>query len=454
MSDAKQRHALLARFGAADPLDDPAAFVLLWTFFDTVGLSGVENSFVINNFDPNMIEPNPPRPDDESYSTERLRSALARKHRDLGFDHAAAAWLKGLDGVLTMQRGTFEHRVLEGYDGRTYRIRALNNVIGGYFAGLEREPDDEDIGPRGVAGNTRRSLSLSAYCSRFRVVPTELKGIRIIGTGKWGNPSIHDRLRAAARNGLRFLSWPVRYALGVHRWQDEKTKAKFVRVNVAADAAVRHAELARAVAAARDNAAAILVLPELSTASADLAVLQELLSKHAFDDCPILTVAGLEHQRGDAADVNEAVLLGPDGELLHRQAKLTRYPAADGSKEWTTTGTEMHVFESPVGNLTLLICLDLFNEGIEPVIDASHANVLLVPSLSDKTSAHASAARRYLNVKLATTVVCNRWFPARESEDDPGRKLSFTLLPGRFAKGGTMMIELGEGADFVLAIVE
>jgi len=464
VSNAQQRQELLTKLADAKPLDDPGAFVLLWTFFEDVGLSDVENNFILRNFDPAWIEPIPRTTNDRSYDTDRARAALAKKKHSSDFDATAVAWLKGLDRLLEGQRGTFETQPIEGYDGRQYRIHAMNNFIAQYFAWDDRHWNN-DVGAeelqkmvpmREMIGNRKRSLSLGAYCRKFRVVPTEIRGIRIEGTSRWGNPSIQDRLRAAAESKLRFLSWPLRYDLQVERWtaaaeNDDIVRSKFLRVNVAAPKDVRRNELADAIATAHRHGAAVLIFPELSTAAEDLPLLQELLGKHEFDDFPILTVVGVEHQRTGHGDVNEAIVLGPAGEILHRHIKLTRYSEDDGSKEWITTGTTIHVLESPIGNLAALICLDLFNESIEPAIAASHANVLLVPSLSSKTSAHVIAAYRYLNINLTATMVCNRAF---EGQSATGRAETFSLLPGKTREGKTLHATLTDEDHYLLVTVE
>ena len=467
MSTAQARQALLTKLMDAKPLDEPTAFVLLWTYFDHVGLSEVENNFYLGSFDPDKVEPIPARTDDPTYDADRVRAALAKKKHQNDFDSTAVAWLKGIDRLLATQRGTFEAQAIEGYDGRQYRVRALNNYIARYFSG-EREIDSvatENDAPgdgsnRAMVGNRKRSLSLSAYCRKFRVIPTEVKGIRIDPTSKWSNPYIHDRLRNAARETLRFISWPLQCDLSATRWEangnDDESTGKFVRVSVVADVGARHKELQDALDAARRERAAVLVLPELSTASVDLPAVQALLAANGSDDFPILTVVGLEHQRGDEHDINEAVVLGPDGEIVHRHLKLTRYPADDGSKEGIRTGTSLQVLESPIGNLAVVICLDLFNETTEAVIAASHANVLLVPSLSSKTSAHVTAAYRYLNLNLAATIVCNRWFrkPEEANGHDRGREETFALLPGKTMDGKTLLAKFPAGGEYLLSAVE
>lgn len=241
---------------------------------------------------------------------------------------------------------------------------------------------------------------------------------------------------------MRFLCWPLRCSLRV-----ERSGSSFVRVSVAEKEETRRAELVRAIETAREKRAAIVIFPELSTAAGDVSFLRGILGRHAIGDHPILTIAGIEHCLAGETCVNEAVVLGPYGDELHRHQKLTRFTGAEGG-EHIVTGTTVTVLESPIGNLCPLICLDLFNDAIEPVVTASHANVLLVPSLSNTTSAHRTAASEYLASNLATTVVCNR------SIDGPDRH-SFALLPGKsLLDGRTILQRIDENADYLLVVTQ
>src|SRR5436305_12595137 len=134
MSSGVQQQSLLAKLEEVRDLDDPTAFVLLWTFFDTLGLTDVENDCLLSSFIPQTIDPYPARTNDEQYDPERARHWLAKKRNASDFDRSAVRWLKGLDRILATQRGTFETRELHGYDGRRYCVRPLNNVIATYFS--------------------------------------------------------------------------------------------------------------------------------------------------------------------------------------------------------------------------------------------------------------------------------------------------------------------------------
>ena len=176
----------------------------------------------------------------------------------------------------------------------------------------------------------------------------------------------------------------------------------------------------RALEAARQNEVTILVLPELAFTPAMLVQTQRWLSGGGLDASPVLTLVGLCHAPLNDMDakeadlhINEAVLLGPDGRELLRHRKLTRYSegqAEEACSERTKIGDTLQVLETPIGNLAILICLDLHAEHSETRVEASHANLLLSPSLSSSVSAHENAAQSLLASQLAGTFVCN-WTP-------------------------------------------
>src|ERR1041385_7352720 len=418
MPDVHKQRLLLDRLNAVSPLDDATAFVLLWTYFEAIGLSEVENAFALHYISAQTIEPVPKKAESRRYDASRVVARLTNMLQAAAFDQLAIAWLKGIDARLAVRRGTFEHPAIEGFGGDRYRVRPTNNIVASWFA---------RAGPE-IAGSRKQSISLSAYCRQFRVVPAAaVHGfeIRCVSSSEWGNPFIDDRLRDAANGTLRFLCWPLRTPLRTER-TPAVNEGWFVCVSVAAGDEKRRQELERAVTAARTEKAAILVLPELSIAERDILFLREILSRHGDDAFPILTVAGIEHTRRAGAWINEAVTLGPDGRELRRHRKLSRYGAAD-LEEDTQTGTRFEVLESPIGNLATLICLDVFHQKVRYVVEQSHANMLLAPSLSPHTSAHESAARGYLATNLAVTLVTNRWL----DDPDTGRDATFAFLPGK-----------------------
>ncbi len=77
-------------------------------------------------------------------------------------------------------------------------------------------------------------------------------------------------------------------------------------------------------------------------------------------------------------------------------------------REQLDCGTEISILESFFGNIAPLICLDLFHNSVAAVLEQSHATVLCVPSLSFKTTAHDTAARRFMSSRLMSVFVSNR----------------------------------------------
>jgi predicted amidohydrolase len=164
-----------------------------------------------------------------------------------------------------------------------------------------------------------------------------------------------------------------------------------------------------AVDAASRARAALLVFPELALSPPVLAGLCEHLASGATNSYPILTVAGLCHTplSGDQ-HVNEAVVVGPRGQELHRHRKLTAHVDGGGVREKTAAGLVLGVLETPCGNLATPICLDVFAVGTRALLEGSHATLLLVPSLSPKVSAHQAAAKAFGVLRWGSTFVCNR----------------------------------------------
>jgi predicted amidohydrolase len=164
---------------------------------------------------------------------------------------------------------------------------------------------------------------------------------------------------------------------------------------------------------------------------------------------PILTLFGRSHRRNDRGDLdlNEAVLLGPDGSELRRHRKLAPFTDYSSGEEYPCgenleTGTVVTVLECSLGNITPLICIDLLNTTVKDILSRSHGNFFPVPSLSPKTSAHQSSANELQPRTLASTFVCNHW------KDGPPvhKTTSFYQVPAR--KGRRFHVPAdAQGAD-------
>ena len=157
----------------------------------------------------------------------------------------------------------------------------------------------------------------------------------------------------------------------------------------------------------------LVVLPELALDPVSVEHLQASLAVRT-EHRPLLLVVGITHQLSDQVPlvVNEAVVLDGRGRELLRHRKLAAYSAADGSagltEERLDPGDSIAVLSTPVGNVGVLICKDLFADRPEPALRLGYVTWLLVPSLSRSTGPHRDRASQ-LRPRRITTIVCNAW---------------------------------------------
>jgi predicted amidohydrolase len=195
--------------------------------------------------------------------------------------------------------------------------------------------------------------------------------------------------------------------------------------------------------AAVRGTATILVLPELGVDETALEAIKDEL-RRLEDGRPCLTVVGIRHQRAKrkpmrAGWVNEAVVLAPNGAELWRHRKLkaagSTKPAGgyDEYLEDILVGDTLRVFQTPIGNLAVSICLDCFGEGSRERLSESPASVILVPSLSKSATPHRTSLNQLVNKLYAIAFVCNRSPFVKEGaghwNGEEGR--SFWALPVR-----------------------
>jgi predicted amidohydrolase len=211
----------------------------------------------------------------------------------------------------------------------------------------------------------------------------------------------------------------------------------------------------------------IVVVPELAATPKVLDAFRAELAD--LVEGPVLTVVGRYHREADgdedygelaAADqlakhVNEAAVLDLGGTELWGHRKLTsaqgRRPAKETASEEgggreeqedgdggsavienIRVGDRLTVVPTPLGNVAVLICLDAFAEHAQNRIAKSHANVLLVPSLSPHVNRHRDALKQLVQRLWAIAFVCNR-SPEGEGEEvwNQERNRSFWVVAGR-----------------------
>ncbi|MDW5595782.1 nitrilase-related carbon-nitrogen hydrolase [Conexibacter stalactiti] len=201
------------------------------------------------------------------------------------------------------------------------------------------------------------------------------------------------------------------------------------------DERICHDSAVAAVEAA-SGPASLLVLPELCATPRTLDAVTAAIV--AADEAPALTFVGLRHRPiaasepsaiepellGDAVlatHVNEAVVIGPDGEPLWSHVKLSCAQGpqprllSDGTQPLAATedivlGRTLQVVPSPIGTIAVVICLDSFADHVRDRLARSGADVLIVPSLSPRVHRHRDSLQHLVQRLWAIAFVCNRDF--------------------------------------------
>ncbi|HET9210305.1 MAG TPA: hypothetical protein VFR03_07895 [Thermoanaerobaculia bacterium] len=410
------REELIARLAGKGSLTPAACFALLWTYFrhDKVDLAAAEGRVRAQWGHVLKLPP-------LGLSALDELPALS----GAAFDVLALQILKGLDALLNGgEFSDFENAILPGIDGEPYTLRGRN-----HFLASRSE----------VTWARRQGLSLAAYCSRFMAVPSySMGGLRIesYSRSSWGNAYLHGRLDGE-RNRLKIMLWPFQIPLDYPAFKDMKKKPPplHVRLGAMENEPALQEEVRGAITEARKREVTLLIFPELSIPPDTETVIEQTLVEQGVDGYPVLTLFGRSHRRNSTSDrdLNEAVLLGPDGSRFPKpppHRKLVPFTDYSEGEEYPCgenleTGQTVTVLECSLGNITPLICIDLLNGTIQDVLGLSHGNLLTVPSLSPKTSAHQKAADTLQPRLLACTFVCNHW-----NDDPPShRSTSFYQLP-------------------------
>lgn len=280
-----------------------------------------------------------------------------------------------------------------GVDGRWFRVR-----------------------PRIVPGGTDDLYGLAkddptfGVARRMACVPDDRiggdDGVRLVD-GPWLPPPVRTRLALRREHGeVRVLVDGV--PPDERQWT---TEGGWTQVRRAHDPTVEDA-LNEAVETARSAAVDMLLLPELALEAASLDHLKALL-RRGQGRSPSLVVVGLCHADSDRPPLvwNEAVVLDGAGTELFRHRKLAPFSTGEGGRldgERLDPGGTVTVLATPVGNVAVLICKDLFDARPEPALLAGYVTWLLVPSLSPKTGPHRDRVSQ-LRPRRITTVVCNVW---------------------------------------------
>lgn len=425
-----KRAELISRLSALDPPSSEACFVLLWSYL-TAGRVSAAESLYSRKKSHFQIDPYPRR----GTIREELASlpAVLGRYGGAEFDLTALRWLIALDKLLN-ERG--EDRLagapLPGVDGVLYRVRRLNNFLAA-------------SSPAAVTGEADQSGSRATHIHFHKAVPEEFEDFRIDcrPAASWGDPALQRRLQAE-RTRFKALLWPFELLLDYPgaealSWPE---KPEFVHLDGIRNEEELQEEVRKALTMARDLKATVLIFPELAIPARTELAIQDILAGHGPEGHPILTLFGCCHRPApDGGDLNEAVLLGPDGTQLDRHRKiapysaLTKLPEEEGESgeyigEQLERGDRVSVLECALGNLTPLICLEFFHGPLLEVLRRTHGNLFVVPSLSPKTNAHRGAATKLQASNRANSFVCNRWLKEAKTKEKWQQAASFYQVHG------------------------
>jgi len=298
--------------------------------------------------------------------------------------------------------------------------------------------------------STHEHPSLTTLAPRIVVSPIDLKGVSLKGLPAEGR--IWEAALKPLRTQLTKADPKIQVHLdtlgphGLSHWVQPKGKGRrghFGKILEPDRRACVDAACEAVRRAAIRGTATILVLPELGVDETALAAVKEELRK-LEDGRPCLTVVGIRHKRVSRnpirADwINEIVVLAPNGTELWRHRKLkaagSTKPAGgyDEYLEDIQVGDTLMVFQTPVGNLAAVICLDSFGEGARERLSESPASVILVPSLSKSSKPHRTSLNQLVNKLHAIAFVCNRSPYTNEgpAQWNGERARSFWALPVR-----------------------
>lgn len=397
------RNDLLQRLQSQDqPVSAETCFVLLWTYLNQARVGAGENLSRARGVHPFRIEPLPAGPSIRGHLSAAIGEIEAQK--DDAFDLYALRWLKTLDLLLNQrQSGQVGQDWIMGLDGMEYRVRRRNHFLAGLF-------------PNRVTNKTDQSGTRDLYARSHIAVPKDVEGIsiEIRPEDEWAEPSLRSRF-TLEKYQLKVMLWPFQTVLHYPVLDPDSPPSDFVSLSEVSNEAELLKEVRTALATAKKQEVCLLIFPELSIPTRSRKAIQRTLKRRGPNSYPFLTLIGCCHRRApEGGDLNEAVLLGPDGKEIHCHRKLASFTSivtrdrALIKGERLQAGARVSVLESTVGNLTPLICLDFIHKPLYEILTRLHANLFVVPSLSHTTADHRDRAKNLEGANLASSFVSNR----------------------------------------------
>lgn len=187
------------------------------------------------------------------------------------------------------------------------------------------------------------------------------------------------------------------------------------------------ASLQNVLDCASDEGASILVLPELRMPPPLLQATKEFLRRQtlSLERGLLLVAAGSWHITVGENRYNRCVILNHFGVDLWNHDKLREYivPAetiqdsphffrsigieAGEAKEAIHRGRTLEFYDSIIGRVAVAICAGFFSPEIEPLLQSSGANIILVPAMTPSITALEARAKALVYTQRAATFVAN-----------------------------------------------
>ncbi|HSK77225.1 MAG TPA: hypothetical protein VLQ45_12285 [Thermoanaerobaculia bacterium] len=423
------RADLIRRLAELDTLTPAACFARLWLYFKESGVTEGENLLRRRKIHPTRLEFLEGYPSPFSRTSQSLASTLGKLDgtaTPAEFDAFGLRWLKSLDQVLKDSVfKSFARQETVADDSRIYKVRRRNAFLAEHYEALGK----------GVTWEAGQSRSLAAYCPFHTLVPDRVVDVRIDvkPASDWGTPFLHSRLQEESSR-LKVLLWPLETQIDYASLDilGENPPPEFVSLRDVRNEEDLQRDVGKALETARALEATLLIFPELAIPPAVEAEIRRILgsANHGRDGYPLLTLFGCCHQpAGEDSDINEASLLGPDGQELCRHRKLTSFTSyrRGGSihaAERLEIGKTLSILESALGNLTPLVCLDVFNPTLHEVLVQSHGNLFVVPSLSPRrppTARQPAASRQATGPAPSSATAGSRAPRSAASTRSPGK---------------------------------
>lgn len=217
----------------------------------------------------------------------------------------------------------------------------------------------------------------------------------------------------------------------------------------------------------------ILVLPELSIDEELLIFLKKWLKLNNGGRISsgkpglLMVVGGSFHVECETGErFNTSTILNHSGDILWTQDKIMRFSfdksdiqkkpelptllntsPSGGSEHISQTNTICCV-DTPVGRISVCICIDFFHEDLFEAYRQTKANIFLVPAMTPQVDKFLQASKEFARKNLAASFISNSGFAAKKEKSGIHRNgASFYFLP-RNGENGVLAIE--ENKDLLI----